>query len=306
MNGQTCGPEGMALGSRGSCAIGVMAKSPRPGHSKTRLCPPLRPEQAAQLSAAFLTGHHREHCRGCAVRSNRRLCRLCSVRHGGSPRPASGAGNPLRSGGRLRTSPPGRGRVWSLPPSCNPAIVRGGPRRCLRAELRYPDTPNRHPDHCGHGPPRRRRAARGAGSLRRWGLLPPRDAPPPCPAVRRYRLEQQLRRRNHAHPGSRAWSRSRGIATLVRYRRRGRVGTTDTRERGPRRALDAPCRPGAWARYSSPIPLRGMRGRRYFWLLARTRRRAARAWRRAVCCSICSGEHGRSPYPARATCWLDC
>lgn len=38
----------------GSCAIGVMAKSPRPGHAKTRLCPPLRPEQAAQLSAAFL------------------------------------------------------------------------------------------------------------------------------------------------------------------------------------------------------------------------------------------------------------
>jgi uncharacterized protein len=54
MNGQTCGPDGMAFGLGGSCAIGVMAKSPRPGHSKTRLCPPLRPEQAAQLSAAFL------------------------------------------------------------------------------------------------------------------------------------------------------------------------------------------------------------------------------------------------------------
>ncbi|MBN8872936.1 MAG: glycosyltransferase [Rhodospirillales bacterium] len=37
-----------------SCAIGVMAKSPRPGYSKTRLCPPLRPEHAARLSAAFL------------------------------------------------------------------------------------------------------------------------------------------------------------------------------------------------------------------------------------------------------------
>jgi uncharacterized protein len=31
-----------------------MAKSPRPGHSKTRLCPPLHPEQAARLSGAFL------------------------------------------------------------------------------------------------------------------------------------------------------------------------------------------------------------------------------------------------------------
>ena len=54
MNGQPCGPECMAFGSRWSCAIGVLAKSLRPGHSKTRLCPPLRPEQAAQLSAAFL------------------------------------------------------------------------------------------------------------------------------------------------------------------------------------------------------------------------------------------------------------
>jgi uncharacterized protein len=31
-----------------------MAKSPRAGYSKTRLCPPLRPEQAARLGAAFL------------------------------------------------------------------------------------------------------------------------------------------------------------------------------------------------------------------------------------------------------------
>ncbi len=38
----------------GTCAIGVMAKAPRPGFAKTRLCPPLRPEQAAALSAAFL------------------------------------------------------------------------------------------------------------------------------------------------------------------------------------------------------------------------------------------------------------
>jgi len=40
--------------ARTDCAIGVMAKAPRAGYSKTRLCPPLRPEQAATLSAAFL------------------------------------------------------------------------------------------------------------------------------------------------------------------------------------------------------------------------------------------------------------
>src|SRR5689334_4729751 len=39
---------------RDTCAIGVMAKAPQPGRSKTRLCPPLRPDQAAELSAAFL------------------------------------------------------------------------------------------------------------------------------------------------------------------------------------------------------------------------------------------------------------
>jgi rSAM/selenodomain-associated transferase 1 len=38
----------------GACAIGVMAKAPQAGRSKTRLCPPLMGEQAAALSAAFL------------------------------------------------------------------------------------------------------------------------------------------------------------------------------------------------------------------------------------------------------------
>jgi rSAM/selenodomain-associated transferase 1 len=37
-----------------TCAIAVMAKAPRPGRCKTRLVPPLSPEQAAGLSAAFL------------------------------------------------------------------------------------------------------------------------------------------------------------------------------------------------------------------------------------------------------------
>jgi rSAM/selenodomain-associated transferase 1 len=37
-----------------TCAIAVMAKAPQAGRSKTRLVPPLLPEQAAALSAAFL------------------------------------------------------------------------------------------------------------------------------------------------------------------------------------------------------------------------------------------------------------
>ncbi len=45
---------GSAADSSGRCAIAVMAKAPAPGRSKTRLTPPLTPEQAAALSAAFL------------------------------------------------------------------------------------------------------------------------------------------------------------------------------------------------------------------------------------------------------------
>jgi hypothetical protein len=41
-------------GREDTVAIGVMAKAPEAGRSKTRLCPPLPPEQAALLSAAFL------------------------------------------------------------------------------------------------------------------------------------------------------------------------------------------------------------------------------------------------------------
>ncbi len=45
---------GPMSGPAATCAIGVMAKAPRSGRSKTRLCPPLTPDQAATLSAAFL------------------------------------------------------------------------------------------------------------------------------------------------------------------------------------------------------------------------------------------------------------
>lgn len=38
----------------GRCALTVMAKAPRPGAVKTRLCPPLTPDQAASLSMSFL------------------------------------------------------------------------------------------------------------------------------------------------------------------------------------------------------------------------------------------------------------
>ncbi len=36
------------------CGIAVMAKVPRPGRCKTRLCPPLVPAESARMGAAFL------------------------------------------------------------------------------------------------------------------------------------------------------------------------------------------------------------------------------------------------------------
>ena len=38
----------------GQCAMAVMAKAPRPNHVKTRLVPPLTPQQATSLTASFL------------------------------------------------------------------------------------------------------------------------------------------------------------------------------------------------------------------------------------------------------------
>ena len=38
----------------GACALAMMIKAPRPGASKTRLSPPLTPEEAATISACFL------------------------------------------------------------------------------------------------------------------------------------------------------------------------------------------------------------------------------------------------------------
>ena len=46
---------GEAVGvGEGCCALAVMAKAPRPGKVKTRLSPPLTPEQASELNIRFL------------------------------------------------------------------------------------------------------------------------------------------------------------------------------------------------------------------------------------------------------------
>ena len=47
------------------CALAVMTKAPRPGQVKTRLVPPLTPEQAAQLNICFLRDTAAEITQAC-------------------------------------------------------------------------------------------------------------------------------------------------------------------------------------------------------------------------------------------------
>ena len=47
-------PNAFDPAARGLCALAVMTKAPRAGHVKTRLVPPLTPEEAAQLNRCFL------------------------------------------------------------------------------------------------------------------------------------------------------------------------------------------------------------------------------------------------------------
>jgi uncharacterized protein len=49
------GDRGSGKGGDGRPVIAIMAKAPRAGAVKTRLCPPLSPEDAAELYRAFLT-----------------------------------------------------------------------------------------------------------------------------------------------------------------------------------------------------------------------------------------------------------
>ena len=51
---KTLQPGEAANVGEGCCALAVMAKAPRPGKVKTRLCPPLTPEQASALNICFL------------------------------------------------------------------------------------------------------------------------------------------------------------------------------------------------------------------------------------------------------------
>jgi len=55
----------------GLCALGVMTKAPQPGKVKTRLTPPLTPEEAAQLNTKFLRDISRSISLACGQSASR-------------------------------------------------------------------------------------------------------------------------------------------------------------------------------------------------------------------------------------------
>ena len=48
------------LSLKSLCALAIMAKAPRPGRVKTRLTPPLTPEEAAAINTCFLVDTTKE------------------------------------------------------------------------------------------------------------------------------------------------------------------------------------------------------------------------------------------------------
>src|SRR5215510_11620867 len=61
-------PNVLDRAARGVCALAVMTKAPQAGRVKTRLVPPLTPEQAAELSKCFLRDKATAISRACSRR----------------------------------------------------------------------------------------------------------------------------------------------------------------------------------------------------------------------------------------------
>ena len=135
----------MPTQAHSTCAIGVMAKAPQAGRSKTRLCPPLTPAQAAAMSAAFLrdtTENMAAAARQAAIvpyaayapLGTESLVRTCL---------AEGTELLLADGSpRMPEGVTGFGRC---PAACDPGHARGGPCCRLRAQRRQPHDPDRLP-----------------------------------------------------------------------------------------------------------------------------------------------------------------
>src|SRR5213595_1144738 len=68
--------------ARGLCALGVMTKAPQAGRVKTRMIPPLTPEEAAELNRCFLRDTAAAISSACSrrpVRDARKTARACGI-----------------------------------------------------------------------------------------------------------------------------------------------------------------------------------------------------------------------------------
>ena len=65
-----CAPDAAAAPRAGACALAMMIKAPRPGASKTRLSPPLTPEECSSLSGCFLRDTTASIAAACAEAAN--------------------------------------------------------------------------------------------------------------------------------------------------------------------------------------------------------------------------------------------
>ncbi len=187
---------------RNDCAIGVMAKAPQAGRSKTRLCPPLTPGQAAALSAGFLRDITSNLVRRGSATSDDRLHRLCPRGLGIAVRWPSRTRNELAAGKWHDSDGPGRRRLWALPAPRNSGHAGTGPWLSRGAEFRQSDVADGVPGQDRPGPCHARGPGR-ARSGRRRRLLPAWDEGGPRPFVRGHRLEHGQRRGDDAHQGGR-------------------------------------------------------------------------------------------------------
>ncbi len=158
-----------------SCAIAVMAKAPRAGMVKTRLSPPLLPDEAAADERGVPARHHRPTSSSAAQQAG--IAGLVAYAPAGLESLFDGllaAGTQLVLADGTGDMPDGVDRVRPQPAARDARAVRPGLPLGVRAELRQPDPADRAPG------ARRRGAGRRAATAPCWGR--PRMAATTCSA----------------------------------------------------------------------------------------------------------------------------
>ena len=160
-----------------TCAMAVMAKAPRPNHVKTRLVPPLTAAEAASLTASFLRD----------ITENIREASRSALLHGYVAYAPAGcealfdgmlaAGTRPGAGRRQHPDAAGRRRLRPVAVPCGGVAAGAGVWRGMSGQFRQSHPADGIFGACGRGAGTARRP-HGAGSGRRWWLLPDRPQGP--------------------------------------------------------------------------------------------------------------------------------